>query len=774
MKKIVILALLGDPMVPATAREARAGGFNTDVKQWLSFLTNKNYPITVFTNTSLYFQDRIQCICENITIYRIPLDESSFKNASKLMEQYLFVLDQIKTVITKEKITPAFIHSFFWYSGYLAMKLADFYKVPFIHTIIDLSAYKKMAKVPTDYRIQESCELIFFQKAACVMAITEEEKRIFLENYNVEEERVIVIGREVDSIFLHPDHNTLGIANTFLDSKDYSENRPLPMNTIYYSNSSWWNQGAFLYMGRINQLKGVPIIVKAWYKLYQQYKENTLPLWIAGGTPNAIQDLRKQLEKDIPNISMLEDSMKICWWGYLSPKALSTILMKAAVLIAHSQYEAGGLVVIEAMSSGVPVIATPVGFAKDCICDWENGFLVPYHDINSLAKRMEHFILQPLLSQVLGRYAQKTYFYYIKQWNYFEKQLSIYEHYWNKKPFNKENFSQIAFHFSEKSDYERGLLDTYPYPLYILSKKDIIEIGNTHFLSGNVFLDKERSNHSNIWEIASQNGRFVLKNVYTTINKNRIWNNIINKEVISASEQMQKLLQSSKSIYTVDFLIYDEKQCYCAMKEYPVITSITSRETLFRVMNLTKKFSDDMNRLIINDERENLSCNLYTCHPVTLHNAFQELLDISDMFCSNFLNAMQPQISSVQSYLAGAKHKEVDFSIHYGKTLSNHVVQADADYKLLPTASIFEGTLGYDAANLLIEFWLCTGTKIPSKIYTDLQKSNEIYDTSDKTICLWCIIILMTKIKQEYVFSAADINKVYIYLLDILINNLII
>lgn len=40
-KRIIILALLGDPMVPATSRDARAGGFNTDVKQWLATLSKK-------------------------------------------------------------------------------------------------------------------------------------------------------------------------------------------------------------------------------------------------------------------------------------------------------------------------------------------------------------------------------------------------------------------------------------------------------------------------------------------------------------------------------------------------------------------------------------------------------------------------------------------------------------------------------------------------------------------------------------------------------------
>lgn len=775
-KRIIILALLGDPMVPATSHDARAGGFNTDVKQWLATLSKKNYPVTVITNTSSYFQNKFQRISENITIHRIHLDESSFKNASALMEQYSYVYNAIKEIMEQEKIEPVFIHSYFGYSGYLAMELSDFYQIPFVHTIIDLAAYKKIAKVSSDYSIQEACEHKIFPKAACIMAITEEEKRIFLENYNVEEKRVIVIGREAEQSFLHPDHNTQGIANILSATTDSSEKAENSLKNTYLSNSNWWNQGAFLYMGRIKELKGIPVIIKAWYQLYQHYKEYTPPLWIAGGTPNAIQDMRELIEKDISELSKLEESLKICWWGYLSPKSLSALFLKTAVLIAHSQYEAGGLVVIEAMSSGIPVIATPVGFAKDCIHNWKNGFLVPYQDVNILSRRMEHFILQPLLSQALGSYARKTYYYYIQKWSCFEKHLSVYEYYWSgaKEYYGNMEVSNPAISLAEKSDFERGMLNTYPYLLSDLEKEKVTDICKETVSVNNIILNDKLSNHSNIWSISSEEENFIIKNVYTLINKHKIWNTALINEANPSLERMQKILYSARSFYTINLLAYNEKQCYCFMKEYPLVY-INGRSEMFHVMQLIKEFSNDMKQLLSSDEKTHLSCNLYKCNPVTPYEVFQEIVNFSDMFQAEFIREMQQYISALVSYFNTSYNEqyEKELVIHYGKNVSDHIVQTGTEYKLLPSDSIFEGTPGYDAANLLIEFWFCKEIKVQESIYTDLLKSACLYKISTKTITLWCILILMTKMKQNFVFLLT-FKEPYKHLLDILINILIV
>ena len=74
---------------------------------------------------------------------------------------------------------------------------------------------------------------------------------------------------------------------------------------------------------------------------------------------------------------------------FLGPRELLTPFLAASdFFVLPSAYEANALVVLEALSSGLPVIATPVGFAPEIIADGDNGFIVA-RDAQAVGERME-------------------------------------------------------------------------------------------------------------------------------------------------------------------------------------------------------------------------------------------------------------------------------------------------------------------------------------------------------------------------------------------------
>lgn len=189
--------------------------------------------------------------------------------------------------------------------------------------------------------------------------------------------------------------------------------------------ATWWLQRAFVYVGRMDADKGVLTIVSAWRRLRDTCGDTCPPLWLVGGTPADVEALRREVPGQ-EGLARDERAGRIHWWGYLDPAGISTVLLRALALVAHSRYEPGGRVVLEAMSEGVPVIATPHGFAAGLVRDWCTGFLVEFGDEEALCQRMEHFVRQPLLRNSLGGAARKAALQALGTWSFLETHREVY------------------------------------------------------------------------------------------------------------------------------------------------------------------------------------------------------------------------------------------------------------------------------------------------------------------------------------------------------------
>ena len=200
------------------------------------------------------------------------------------------------------------------------------------------------------------------------------------------------------------------------------------MSTLNYIDgryAHWWLDRSFLFVGRMDLSKGIVQICTTWLRLFDRFGDACPPLWLVGGAPEEIDDVRAAIGES--KLIAHETSGKIIWWGYLDAAGISTVLLKSYVLLMHSQYEPGGRVVLEAMAQGIPVIATPHGFAVDLIEDWCGGFLVPFGDSDMLLRRMEHFTLQPLLRHAMGAAARTSVTAAFTRWDFVQGHLKAYE-----------------------------------------------------------------------------------------------------------------------------------------------------------------------------------------------------------------------------------------------------------------------------------------------------------------------------------------------------------
>lgn len=458
---LLVLCFLGDPMLPG-ASVPNSGGFNIDILELMEFLSTTTWRCSVITNDSIYMQKKMQKYNERITIYRIHVNPEHLNNQDDLSSEYQVILEQTRNLCFELPEKAHLIHSYYWFSGKIAADLSKELRIPFVHSPVSLSMDKILAHIKPRATVQTAWEKEFLPEAKIIMTITQSERELLLNQYNIPPETIITVGRGVKEVFRKPIRDFDGIPRGLVEQvPEYN-----------HLTSQWWCSGAFLYVGRLQVIKGVPEVVQAWYLLYGKYGTYTPPLWLVGGSPSDIQMMRTYIMKSIPNLQEMESEHKIVWWGYLNADGIATLYLKVLVFVSHSKFEAGGRTIIEALSAGKPVIATPNGFAADYIHRWESGFLVPFGAIRELARRMEHFIKQPLLGLILGNNARLLYHYMENEWSCYEKHLNIYEAIYRYIPYINRD---IKTHTPKYQSISSAILADSAFTDYQFLKSQVVE-----------------------------------------------------------------------------------------------------------------------------------------------------------------------------------------------------------------------------------------------------------------------------------------------------------
>lgn len=552
MKEYVLLITLhADPAMPPGYHEW--GGTHTYMKELLDEYGRMNIPCILITRKSMPQLPSVEQINGCCTIFRLLSGEIGPMDKTKLKYYHDEHLKQIREIIAQQNALPFVIHSVYWNSGRIALALNEELHIPFVHSIISNSRgrVRRGAQEPVPDRADY--EQAIYDKASRLICVSEDESNDLQQLYHVSREKIVVAGQYIHPSFLFPAHDRNGFPRlkSHIDAARREEIADIynDCNTIACEDH-FWVYKAFTYMGRMDMTKGLDHIFAAWHCLFKRYGEMCPPLWMAGGSLKEIQAVREQVKQFIPDLDGLEQRGKLVWWGCLDSEGLSTILLKTAALITHSLYEPGGRVAIEAMSEGVPVLATPNGFAKDSIRNWREGFLVKYGDVDGLAHRMEHFVRQPYLSNALGLSARQTAIEVIRQWNFIGNHLSCY---------TREGHEQILPQNMDLDHFSRRKIDLFPYRNEPFSKKllttffkrctgeDLVQID----------LDMGSGYTSDVCKIIGESGTYFIKRTFTRLAINPMFNPICDKEYVRRADKQ----------YHIELRTY-QRQCSSILAGY--------------------------------------------------------------------------------------------------------------------------------------------------------------------------------------------------------------
>jgi D-inositol-3-phosphate glycosyltransferase len=158
-----------------------------------------------------------------------------------------------------------------------------------------------------------------------------------------------------------------------------------------------------LYVGRFDQRKGIETLVRACGQL----KENAnLKLVIVGGSDPTQSDGQERLRIEAI-VEELGLSKQTVFAGRVGHDRLPLYYTAADVCVIPSHYEPFGLVAIEAMACGTPVVASAVGGLKFSIVPEETGLLVPPQDVEAFAEAIQRVLKNDLWARKLRRQASE-------------------------------------------------------------------------------------------------------------------------------------------------------------------------------------------------------------------------------------------------------------------------------------------------------------------------------------------------------------------------------
>lgn len=394
MTNIAMLSYHTCPL--ATLGGKDTGGMNVYVHQLTRHLGQQGIHVDVFTRSQ---DEHVPHILHDLgygnRVVHIPAGPE-FPLPKKELTRYIpkFV-EGIECFSQEKSIQYDLIHSHYWMSGIAAIDLQILWQIPFINMFHTLGLMKnRIAQSPSEmegeYRINGEKRVIATANRLIAATLAEKSQLEFL--YETNSAKIAVIPPGVDTSRFYP------------IPKDEAK------EIIGVSPTS----RMILFVGRIEPLKGIDTLIKAISIIQKNGYLDCCPhsLAIIGGEPLASPE---EMNAEMARLQDMVDSLGInnlvLFLGKQDQKMLPYYYSAAEVVVMPSHYESFGMVALEAMACGTPVVASQIGGLGFLVRDGQTGFVVPGNDVMKMADRLVQLIKDQDLQAKLGKesasYARK-------------------------------------------------------------------------------------------------------------------------------------------------------------------------------------------------------------------------------------------------------------------------------------------------------------------------------------------------------------------------------
>ncbi|HLF75041.1 MAG TPA: glycosyltransferase [Anaerolineales bacterium] len=377
----------------ATLGGKDTGGMNVYVRDLTRQLGCMGIHVDVFTRSQ---DEHVPHILHNLgygnRVVHVPAGPETPAAKSELVDYIPEFVEGIKEFAAEKGIKYDVIHSHYWMSGIAASALSEAWGgTPILHMFHTLGEMKnRIARTEAEregqYRINGEKQVL--RRANRIVAATLAELTQLRFLYKADDRKLVVIPPGVDVSHFYP--IPADEAKMYVGLKPYDR--------------------MVLFVGRIEPLKGVDTLIHAMSCL-QWKEERPVHLAIIGGDPSASPE---EMSAEMARLQKLCDELAVgqtvVFLGKRDQDKLPYYYSAAAMVVMPSHYESFGMVALEAMACGTPVIASEVGGLAYLVRDGETGFTIPDQEPEMLCEKISWLLndheLHAAMSQRAVEYAQ--------------------------------------------------------------------------------------------------------------------------------------------------------------------------------------------------------------------------------------------------------------------------------------------------------------------------------------------------------------------------------
>ncbi len=372
----------------ATLGGKETGGMNVYVRDLSRELIRRGHRVDVYTRSQDPTVPYIShALGRGGRVIHVPAGPEQPYPKHQVYDHLPEFVEGVLAQAERDGIAYDLVHSHYWLSGWVARELRERWGTPIVHMFHTLGKMKnQVAQTPgaqePPRRIQVEEEIVRFADRVIAATPVEEEQLVGL--YGADPARIRVIPPGVDLERFHP----------------------IPPARAKEKVGLGPNCRVILFVGRIEPLKGIDTLLWAISLVRRKRPDLVCGMCvpIIGGNPYRIEDNDEMVRLQALR-KALEIEEVVTFLGAQDQDVLQYYYAAAEMVVMPSDYESFGMVALEAMACGTPVIASDVGGLSHLVRHGRTGYRVPARDPGALAEKIIRLLTDEGLRRRMGQRA---------------------------------------------------------------------------------------------------------------------------------------------------------------------------------------------------------------------------------------------------------------------------------------------------------------------------------------------------------------------------------